>query len=491
MDTSSLKPDPQLGVPYPLCDCFVNRQGTYPAPADPADVAWFDRARLGMMVHWNHSSVDAREISWGMKFPDGLGRPRIAMADYIALADRFNPAGFSAEAWVDLAKTAGMGYLLMVVKHHDGFAMWDTRTSHYKITRTPFRRDVCREVADACHRAGMPLGWYYSPADWWHPASRAADWDTYVPCMQEHIRELMTGYGTIDFLAFDYWSPGCNHPSWEGFYRELRRLCPHYLHSRNTPWALGDYEVMEHGAPYFRDSGSDAWSGIGAPGGFSSRMTCADPFEALVSIQPRRWSYWNGAAKPLATCVSALVDCATHGGNLTLNVTPDLLGHIPPEQTQRLREIGAWMSTHGEAIVGTRGGPLLPILVRDSSDPAASASVPEVLGGGGVRPKDTRCLAGCTSAGKRLYIHVWPGLHDPMLELPPEVAEAAISCRRLGGGPVPYRQVEGGLHLRVPQDQAQAPITTVVIELAVPAAGLPLVPFKIRPSELANEGTPE
>lgn len=488
MTTCSPKPDLQIGVSYPLFDCFLNRQGTYPAPADPADVAWFDRARMGMMVHWNHSSVEAREISWTMQYPDDIGRLRMAMADYIALAERFNPSKFSADAWVDLAKAAGMGYLLLVVKHHDGFAMWDTKTSDYKITKTPFKRDVCREIADACHKAAMPLGWYYSPADWWHPASRAADWDTYVPYMQEHLRELMTCYGKIDFLAFDYWSPACNHRSWDGFYRELRQLCPHYLHSRNTPWAIGDYEVMEHGAPYFRDPGSDAWSGIGAPGGFSSRMTCAAPFEALVSIQPRRWSYWNGTAKPLAECVGSLVDCATHGGNLTLNVTPDSLGNIPPEQTQRLREIGAWMSTHGEAIVGTRGGPLLPILVRNASDQAALDAAPEMLGGGGVRPKGTRCQAGCTSAGKRLYIHVWPGLHAPMLELPPEVAKAAISCHRMGGGPLSSRPVESWLHLRVPRDQPQAPITTVVIELAVTAADLPLAAFRIRPAEVADEG---
>jgi len=480
MTTPTTKPDLQPGVPYPLYDCFMDRQGTYPAPAAPADVAWFERARFGMMVHWNHSSVEAREISWTMQYPEDIGRPRMAMADYVALADRFNPVEFSAKAWVKLAQEAGMGYLLFVVKHHDGFALWDTKTSDYKITRTPFGRDVCREIADACHEAGLPLGWYYSPADWWHPASRAAAWDTYVPYMQEHLLELMTGYGQIDILAFDFWSPACNHPSWAGFFRELRRRCPRYLVSRSTPWAIGDYEVFEHAAPYFRDRQSAVSSGISAPGGYHSRMTCADLFETLLSIQPRRWSYWNGTAKPLEVCIGALADCASHGGNLTLNVTPDALGRIPPEQTQRLHEIGAWMAGNGESIIGTQGGPLLPILIPKAPDGAPATYVPEMLGGGGVRPGGSRCLAGCTSTGNLLYLHVWPGIRQPVLELPPEVAKVTVACRRLGGGPLTYQQVDGWLHLPVPQEQG--PIATVVVELAVPAADLPGAAFKIHGS---------
>jgi hypothetical protein len=325
----------------------------------------------------------------------------------------------------------------------------------------------------------MRLGWYYSPADWWHPASRAADWDAYVPYMQAQLRELMTGYGVIDFLAFDYWSPACNHPSWEGFYRELRRLCPHYIHSRNTPWAIGDYEVQEHSAPYFRDPRSTAWSGIGASGGFASRMTCADPFEALICLQPQGWSYKTGFAKSLVECVGALADCATHGGNLTLNVTPDALGRIPSEQTQRLREIGAWMSVHGETIVGTRGGPLLPILIPEAPDQVPAGYVPGMLGGG-VRPRGSRCQAGCTSADNRLYMHVWPGVRDAVLELPPEVAKVAVSCHRIDGGSVPYRLVGGWLQAPVPAEPG--PITTLTVELAIPAARLPLKPFVLRPA---------
>ncbi|GDY14883.1 alpha-L-fucosidase [Planctomycetota bacterium] len=468
----------EIGVPYPLFDCFMDHEGAYPAPAAVADRRWFERARFGMMVHWNHSSLLAREISWTMQFPEDIGRPRLAMAEYEALAARFNPVEFSAKAWVELAQQAGMGYLLFVVKHHDGFAMWDTKTSDYKITRTPFGRDICREIADACHAAGMPLGWYYSPADWWHPASRSADWDTYVPYMQAQLLELMTGYGHIDILSFDFWSPACKHPSWEGFYRDLRRRCPRYLHSRGTPWASGDYEVFEHVAPYFRDPRSSTWNGIEAPGGYRSRMTCADQFETMLSIQPRRWSYWNGVAKPLATCVDSLVDCVSHGGNLTLNVTPDALGSIPPEQTQRLREIGAWMSTHGEAIVGTQGGPLLPILIAKAPADAVPGYVPDMLGGGGVRPRGSHCRAATTSSGHRLYLHVWPGITHPVVELPPEVAQVAVHCRRLGGGALPSTTVDGWLHVAVPQESG--PMATFVVELTKPAADLPQVAFRVR-----------
>jgi hypothetical protein len=176
-------------------------------------------------------------------------------------------------------------------------------------------------------------------------------------------------------------------------------------------------------------------------------------------------------------CVGALVDCATHGGNLTLNVTPDALGRIPPEQTQRLHEIGAWMSVHGKTIIGTRGGPLLPILIPKAPDQVPAGCVPEMLGGGGVRPHGSRCQAGCTSADDRLYIHIWPGVRDAVLELPPEVARVAVSCRRMDGGSVPYRLVDGWLQTPVPAEPG--PIATLVVELAVPAARLPLLAFKL------------
>ena len=455
--------DPQTGVPYPLYDCFLDDQGTYPTPATMEDRAWFERARLGMFVHWNHSSVAACEISWAMHHQG------MEMAEYEALATRFNPVDFSADAWVELAQEAGMGYLLLVVKHHDGFAMWDTRTSDYKITNTPFGRDVCREIADACHRAKMPLGWYYSPADWWHPASRAADWDTYVPYMQAQLRELMTEYGQIDFLAFDYWSPACMHASWAEFYRELRGLCPHFLHSRNTPWAIGDYEVMEHRSPYFRDPHSTTLSGITAGPGFTSRMTCAAPFEVLLSIQPRRWSFATGDAKPLDECVRALVDAAGSGGNLTLNVTPNASGVIPAPQAQRLRELGAWMATHGQAIVGTQGGPLPPLLAYEA-DTASGADALDMLGSGGVRPPHTRCRVSCTSAGQRLYLHVIKEPTDLALVLPTEVATHIVSCHLLNGDPLPTIIRDDALWITLPRSE---PDLVIVVNLSVPAEVLP------------------
>jgi hypothetical protein len=160
------------------------------------------------------------------------------------------------------------------------------------------------------------------------------------------------------------------------------------------------------------------------------------------------------------------------------NVTPDALGRIPSEQTQRLREIGAWMSVHGKTIIGTRGGPLLPILIPKTPDQVPANYAPEMLGGGGVRPHGSRCQAGCTSVDKRLYIHVWPGVADAVLELPPEVAKVAIFCRRLDGSSVPYRLEEGWLQVPVPPEPG--PIATLVVELAVPAARLPLTAFKLR-----------
>ncbi|MFC1463027.1 alpha-L-fucosidase [Verrucomicrobiota bacterium] len=416
------------GVPYGLFDCFMQREGIFPVRSAPRDVEWFDRSRLGMFVHWNHSSVAAREISWCMH-PDWQPMPPV---EYEALARRFNPTSFNADEWVALAREVGMGYLLMVVKHHDGFAMWDTQTSDYKITRTPFGRDVCAEIADACHKAGMRLGWYYSPADWWHPASRAARWDEYVPCMQTHLRELLTRYGTVDMLAFDFWSPAVLHPSWDGFYRELRRLCPRLIFSRNTPWADGDYEVFEHSVPYVRRPGSTESTGIEASNGYVSRMTCSAPFEVLRTLQCQGWSYRDGSARPLADVVRLLVDAAGSGGNLTLNVTPDASGRIPSAQVERLGELGAWMRMYGETVNGTVNGPLPPLLKLKSDPTKGATETPAMLGGAGRRPHGATASVTTTCVGRRVYVHVldWMGAAELAL---PGLAGHVVTCRLVGG----------------------------------------------------------
>ena len=474
---------PQDGVLYPLYQPFRQSQGSYPTPATQRDIAWFERARIGMFVHWNHCTVAPGEISWVMK--DGtlslaeyqamaqtkpiweVQAHGLTMAAYEGMAELFNPVEFSAERWVAMARDAGFNYLLMVVKHHDGFAMWDTRTSKYKITNTPFKRDVCREIADACHRAGMRLGWYYSPADWWHPASREGDWDTYVAYMQEQLRELMTGYGTIDFLAFDYWSPACDHPSWPDFYRELRRLCPHYLHNRSTPWAIGDYECMEHVVPYVRQRDSTADSGI-AVDEYRSGMTCAAPFEVMTCLQGGRWSYEFGKAISLKSLISLLIDAAACGGNLTLNVTPDALGRIPSAQIERLREFAAWMRIHGETLVGTNSGPFPPVLVNRTADADPRSMAPAMFGGGALRNKDSRCVIGCTSSGSRMYLHVleWSGATILVL---PGVADRVVSCRILGKGPVVMLRAGTDLRLTIPEADHDLPDTVIVVELDGPA----------------------
>ncbi len=476
--------NPQDGVPYPLYEPFLQSQGTYPTPAAARDVAWFERARLGMFIHWNHCTVAPAEISWVMKkgsqtlseyqelaktLPIWEVQERgLSMAAYEGMAQLFNPVEFSADEWVSLARAAGMNYMLLVVKHHDGFAMWDTKTSDYKITNTPFKRDVCREIADACHKAGMRLGWYYSPTDWWHPASRAGDWDAYAAYMQEHLRELMTEYGTVDFLAFDFWSPVCKHPSWPTFYQELRRLCPHHIQNRSTPWSIGDYECIEHVVPYFRNKkGSTANSGI-VTGEYRSRMTCDAPFEVMDCIQGGRWSYEFGKAVPLKSIINNLVDAATSGGNLTLNVTPDSLGRIPPAQVERLQEIGAWMRTHGETIVGTNHGPCPPLLVEKTETAGPRTMAPEMFGGSPLRQKGSRCAVGCTNVGSRIYIHVLDWLGSTSLVVP-NVADRVLSCRLLGSGPVITRREGNALRIMISEPERAILDTVIVLELDGPA----------------------
>jgi len=464
---ANLPDNPQEGVPYRIYDCFLDLTGDYPVPIAPKYIEWFERSRLGMFVHWNHSSLVPTEISWAMYAEKKPGMP---MKEYENLAKRFNPVSFNAAEWVRLAQEAGMAHILVVVKHHDGFAMWDTKVSDYKITNTPFKRDYCAEIAEACHKAGMRYGFYYSPADWWHTASRAADWDGYVGYMQEQLRELVTSYGDIDMLAMDFWSPACNHKSWTEFYKELRKLAPRTIFSRNTPWAIGDFEVVEHFVPYVRTPGSSELSNITSNNNFKSRMNRSALFETYLSVQQSGWSYNNGSAIPLNKIVNQLVDTAGCGGNLTLNITPDSNGKVPPAQVELLQNIGKWMRENGETIIGTSGTHLEPAMVISDQERQGS-EVPVMLGEAGSRPKKSRCVIANTGVGKRLYIHVldWMGKETISVPIP---GDQLVDCRIKGGGALLTKRMEGEIRITVPEYLHQPMDTIIVLELASPVSDI-------------------
>ena len=194
-----------------------------PPTQNRARLAWYQQAKFGMFIHWGAYSVNGVEASWPMMTP-GLSevtfgvKAKITEAEYTALPARFNPLDFDAEAWVRMAQAAGMRYMIFTTKHHDGFCMFDAPGTDYKITNTPYGKDICLQLAQACARAGMPLGFYYSPPDMHHPGYRDTrkpvaqnwlgepqrkEWGGYLDYMESHLRKLLTGYGKVSVLWFD------------------------------------------------------------------------------------------------------------------------------------------------------------------------------------------------------------------------------------------------------------------------------------------------
>ncbi|MCD6350548.1 MAG: alpha-L-fucosidase, partial [Armatimonadetes bacterium] len=307
-------------------------QGAWPAGAPAAaaeskpylqakaeDMQWWLDAKFGLFVHWGPISLLGKEISWSRGERPGIGGHGPVPVDvYDNLYKRFNPVKFNADEWVALAKAAGMKYLVFTTKHHDGFCMWDTKTTDYKITNSPFARDVVKELADACHRGGLRLGFYYSPPDFHHPDYRTKNHARYIKYMHEQLRELGSNYGRVDVLWFDGLGGSAKDWDADNLFRMIRSLQPHII-INNRCGLRGDFDTPEQRVGRFR---------------------LDRPWETCMTLGTQ-WAYKpHDRIKSLKQCVDILVNCVGGGGNLLLNVGPTPTGEIEPAQAERLREIG-------------------------------------------------------------------------------------------------------------------------------------------------------
>ncbi len=324
-------------------------------PTHEQRMQWWRQARFGMFIHWGVYSVPAGVWDSTNVTRSGaewiMNRGRISVADYQKLPAQFNPVKFDATQWVDIAKNAGMKYIVITAKHHDGFAMFHSQASGFNIyDATPFKRDPLKELAEACAKADIKLGFYYSQAqDWNHPGGAASgghwdkaqdgDMDKFIDDVDiPQIKELFSNYGKVAVVWWD--TPVGMTADRVAKLLPLLKLQPDIISNNrlDAKKATGDYATPEQKIP--TNSLAADWE---------TCMTMNGTWGYRVSDQ--KW-------KPTETLVHNLVDIASKGGNFLLNVGPTSEGLIPEPSVERLKEVGAWMKVNGESIYGSTKSPL-------------------------------------------------------------------------------------------------------------------------------------
>jgi alpha-L-fucosidase len=406
-----------------------------PTAANRAARQWFQDAKVGLFIHWGvYSTLGNGE--WVMQ------QRKISVTDYEWLATTFNPTKFDARVWVALARRAGVRYITITSRHHDGFSMFRTAQTPYNIVDwTPFGRDPLKELADACREAGIKLFFYYSQLDWHHgdywPRGRTGhdtgrpdrgDWKRYTAFMDAQLTELLTNYGALGGIWFDgMWDKPDADWQLDSTYTLIHRLQPAALiipNHHERPKRGEDVQTFEQDLP-----------GANTAGFNTTTVSEQLPLETSLTINGS-WGFniTDKQFKSLRTLVGYLVRAAGANANLLLNIGPRPDGTISPEQVARLDSLGTWLGTYGPSIYGTRAGPVSP-----------------------------RGWGGTTRRGDTVFVHVldWP---ERVLALP--LAPRSVRAARLlrGGRPVPIRAAGDALVIMLPQRDPDEIDQVVVLE---------------------------
>ena len=407
-------------------------QSYHPPPENLKARQWFQDSKFGLFIHWGVYSVLGKG-EWVMN------KDQISVTEYEKLPARFNPTAFDPAAWVSMAKDAGMKYITITSKHHDGFAMWGSKQSDWDIVdRTPYGKDVLKMLAEECRRQGIKLFFYHSQLDWhnadYYPLGRTGttagrpeggNFDRYLDYMDGQLRELLTGYGEIAGIWFDgMWDKPSAQWRLEKTYSLIHALQPAALIGSNhhlKPFDGEDFQMFEKDLPGARTAEFNLRSEIGAL-----------PLESCDTIN-NSWGYNSSDKRYKSTgqLIQYLVKAAGNNANFLLNIGPMPDGTIQPEFTDRLHAVGEWMRQYGVSIYGTRGGPIKP------------------------RPWGVT-----TQARGKIYVHVldWP---DEVLALP-KLSNVRSASLLATGRPVAITQAPNATLLRLPSER-NTPDTVVVL----------------------------
>ncbi len=421
----------------------------------PGRLKWFNDAKFGMFIHWGPYAGKVDDASWPVMLN------QISEEEYAKFPQSFNPDKFNPDEWIKLAQEAGQRYMVFTAKHADGFCMFDSKLTDYKVTNTPFKKDVLDMLVKAARKERMPLGFYYCPVDFGHkdarktftpqdfalyekgkdtiPMPQNPEWKLYLNYMNGQLKELLTNYGDVPLLWFDgLYNQQKYDP--QRMYNTVKAIQPKTI-SNNRLGNLGDYQTPEQFIPEGIPTKTDGINLIGlaienkentkklklipeSPKDFQ-------PWETCMTINCC-WAYNQKLDyKSDTLLIKTLIEVASKGGNFLLNVGPKPDGTIPEEFVVRLRSIGKWLKVNGDAIYGTTYGPFQNLSFGKS-----------------------------TSKGKKIYLFVYDW--SPVLEFPCSVK--VYKASRTTGEKIKFSQANGNLKLSLSKKSSNGIASVIVLE---------------------------
>ena len=402
----------------------------------------FMSRRFGLFIHWGPVSLRGTEIGWSRD-------KQVSKADYDSLYKEFNPVLFNADAWVKTAKDAGMKYLTITARHHDGFCLWPTKFTEYNIMNTPYKKDIVGALNEACKKQGIKFCIYYSVLDWYHPdypihsaydskPDPKSDMNRYIAFMKNQLKELITKYDPY-MLWFDgQWESPWTDEMGKDLYAYLKKLKPNVITNNrlgkemaavqnkliDVSKMIGDYDTPEQAV---------------------GRMNMETPWESCFTIC-NQWAWKpNDQMKSLKECLTILSKAAGGNGNLLLNVGPMPDGRIEQRQITRLKEIGDWLKLNSEAIYNTLGGPYEP----------------------------TNNYA-TTRKGNKIYLHVLK-TDTSAITLKAIPGRKVLKAGTMDGESVPVEKGDDTFKVMLPQSRSGKTEYVIVLELDGSAESIPVI----------------